>query len=664
MLMFGGWAGFIEGHSDQLWELSMSGQPRWTRLFPDGPTPPGRSEHTAIYDPIRDRMIVCGGYNGSRLSDVWALELSDTPVWVELTPGTPGPQRSGHTAIYDPVGDEMLVFGGDPPNRETWALSFSGEAPEWRMLNPAGSPPSTRREHTAIYDAENARMVVFGGPGNLNDVWTLSLGDKPSWASLSLSDPPPGRRAHTAVYDPARAQMVIFGGFDGTYLADTWLLKLTGDERWVRLTPAMNPPTASVNHSMTYDERRERSIVFGGTDVYGNDINETWLLENGPGWTLFLPSGEPPPGRRRHSAVYDSLRDELVVFGGTDGVQYLNDTWILSLGENPAWKELYPIGAAPPPRADHTAILDPLRRQMVVFGGTDASSRLSDSWVLTLEEEPTWTELEAPHEPLPGGHSGHSAVFDLIRNGMIVFGGHADTLPRSTWLLDLRGEPVWSELAVSGNPPQKRWEHTAIHDPARRRMVVFGGIGGASETPRNDTWVLTLGTVPSWRRLEFSGALPAARERHGAVYDRRHDRMIVFGGRSTDPLYDLWTLTWRGVPIQEEEFLSASEAPSEAAGGPDASSGEPLTVMPNVLGPSSSVVSLRVSGGLATELAIYDVSGRLVRTLTSGGYPASAHTLSWDGCDDRGRAVAPGTYFLRLTSSNGAEATERITIVR
>ena len=57
--------------------------------------PKGREGHTAIYDPVRDRMVVFGGYDGaSRYNDVWALTLSGSPAWSQLAPsGTPPSAR-------------------------------------------------------------------------------------------------------------------------------------------------------------------------------------------------------------------------------------------------------------------------------------------------------------------------------------------------------------------------------------------------------------------------------------------------------------------------------------------------------------------------------------------------------------------------------------------
>jgi hypothetical protein len=48
------------------------------------------------------------------------------------------------------------------------------------------------------------------------------------------------------------------------------------------------------------------------------------------------------------------------------------------------------------------------------------------------------------------------------------------------------------------------------------------------------------------------------------------------------------------------------------------------------------------------RLCVYDVAGRLVRTLAQGQQPAGPHRLTWDGRDQAGRLVASGVYALRL----------------
>jgi hypothetical protein len=63
------------------------------------------------------------------------------------------------------------------------------------------------------------------------------------------------------------------------------------------------------------------------------------------------------------------------------------------------------------------------------------------------------------------------------------------------------------------------------------------------------------------------------------------------------------------------------------------------------------------------EVAVFDVAGQLVRTLAQGDYPAGMNTLTWDGTDDMGRAVASGTYVCRLVSPRGTMA-RRMTLAR
>jgi len=48
------------------------------------------------------------------------------------------------------------------------------------------------------------------------------------------------------------------------------------------------------------------------------------------------------------------------------------------------------------------------------------------------------------------------------------------------------------------------------------------------------------------------------------------------------------------------------------------------------------------------ELAVFDISGRLVRRLVNGHLPAGSHVTVWDGTDEAGRQVQSGAYFTRL----------------
>jgi len=60
----------------------------------------------------------------------------------------------------------------------------------------------------------------------------------------------------------------------------------------------------------------------------------------------------------------------------------------------------------------------------------------------------------------------------------------------------------------------------------------------------------------------------------------------------------------------------------------------------------------------AARVRVVDAQGRLVRTLAEGERASGSHTASWDGRDERGRAVAAGVYFVTLEHGGSVRATK------
>src|SRR5207248_10477291 len=105
-----------------------------------------------------------------------------------------------------------------------------------------------------------------------------------------------------------------------------------GGDAWAQISPARIPPAAGPGHSAIYDPVRSRMVVFGGYSYSGSEpLNDTWVLSlaGNPSWGQLTPGATPPSGRSQHSAVYDSMHDRMVVFGGYNGVAYLNDLWVM-----------------------------------------------------------------------------------------------------------------------------------------------------------------------------------------------------------------------------------------------------------------------------------------------------------------------------------------------
>lgn len=90
-----------------------------------------------------------------------------------------------------------------------------------------------------------------------------------------------------------------------------------------------------------------------------------------------------------------------------------------------------------------------------------------------------------------------------------------------------------------------------------------------------------------------------------------------------------------------------------------------LTITPNVSAGGETRVAFRANADyLDTSVAIYDASGRSVKTLASGVSAPGVQSATWDGRNESGAQVAPGTYFARLSWGGTLRATERVTIVR
>jgi hypothetical protein len=262
-------------------------------------------------------------------------------------------------------------------------------------------------------------------------------------------------------------------------------------------------------------------IVFGGqlTQLPGICTNEVWVLANASGvtgsptWIQLNISGTAPSPRAYHSAVYNPVSNQLIVFGGNDCVQTnSNDVWVLSnangLGGTPFWTQIVPSGTAPAPRDAHTAIYDISNNRMTIFAGRTnpvfgfSYYNLNDVWVLSNANgqggSPVWTQL-FPSNTLPVPRGAHAATYDSASNRMTVFGGATSSLGTTNsplndvWVLSnangLEGIASWTQLFSYGILPPTRIGHSAVYDPGSQRMTIFGGIN--SYPLLNDVWVLT-----------------------------------------------------------------------------------------------------------------------------------------------------------------------------
>ena len=84
-----------------------------------------------------------------------------------------------------------------------------------------------------------------------------------------------------------------------------------------------------------------------------------------------------------------------------------------------------------------------------------------------------------------------------------------------------------------------------------------------------------------------------------------------------------------------------------------AKQGLTLNCTPNPL-EESARVTYSVPGARHVRLTVHDVQGKTVRTLVNRFMEAGRHHEVWDACDDAGRRVSPGIYFMRLEGGKRA----------
>jgi hypothetical protein len=369
--------------------------------------------------------------------------------------------------------------------------------PKWGPLDAVQLTfPLLRGGSTSVYDPTSNRIILFAGYssddslGNprLNDVWVLTnangLGGTSTWSQLMPSSPlPPVRYKHSAVYDVANDRMIIYGGCGSPFshlgcypiLRDVWVLSYAngvgGTPTWTRLSPTGGgPPLERQGHQAVYDLKTNSMIVWAGhngiqTECGPDAYSDVWVLSNAnglggtPNWTKLSPIGGPPAGQYFSTAVYDSLNNIMVVFGGLGNsldpfCQPTNAVWALSNANGtgtglPVWRNLVAQDApgSPANRLNHAAVYQPSSNTMIIFGGIDFNHMfLGDTWVLShangLGGAPVWKQLTNLTGPAPSARW-NSGGIDTMNNLMIMFGGVGDGVENGAHV------PLWSTWVLS-----------------------------------------------------------------------------------------------------------------------------------------------------------------------------------------------------------------------
>jgi hypothetical protein len=224
---------------------------------------------------------------------------------------------------------------------------------------------------------------------------------------------PPMRILGGAAYDQERNVVVLYGGF-------SWAEGACSRETWewdgaTWAQKDAESPSACDHLRMVYDSAAEQIILFGGGDEDQNLVPETWAWD-GETWSLIADSG--PEGRAHFGFVYDSAHEQGLLYGGY-GTYVMDDIWAWKEGE---WQRIDFSG--PGPRSHAGMASDPDANALVLFGGATSTSTFSSltdqTWRLASGR---WSELAPADKPSPRGSP--AMGYDPARQRMVLYGGFA-----------------------------------------------------------------------------------------------------------------------------------------------------------------------------------------------------------------------------------------------
>jgi len=82
---------------------------------------------------------------------------------------------------------------------------------------------------------------------------------------------------------------------------------------------------------------------------------------------------------------------------------------------------------------------------------------------------------------------------------------------------------------------------------------------------------------------------------------------------------------------------------------------------PNPFNPST-VISFEIESIQKVSLKVYDIQGRLIRSLLNNTMYVGKHEISWDGHNNQGESVSAGVYYYTLQTASFSQTKKMILI--
>lgn len=335
------------------------------------------------------------------------------------------------------------------------------------------------------------------------------------------------------------------------------------------------------------------------------------LSDETPDWTIPVAAAPDFPWFARFSPD-----DTQLVTGGTESTIQL---W--TVANPPQLVDFIDFGSTSARNAEFT----PDGSKVVIAVGNGIVI-----WDLVTDEETIFTFPETQNV----------SDIKISPDGLTVFASHGMGLDDAFWIRQLDLATLTEIRTFVG--------HTdAIHsiDLSSDGETLISG--GADFTVR--LWSVADGTLLQTYDQECGYTTNTGAEGAPRVVFSPDDQLFAYGRNDGT------------IAVARNPFAPTTDVSSDFSG----ESISRLRLAPNEPNPLRTSTTLRfeLAGARRSSLAVFDLSGRLVRTLLDQELAAGEHRILWDGRDEGGVPVASGVYWARLVAA-GEQSRQRMVVLR
>jgi hypothetical protein len=552
VVMFGGrqLLGTAGGEIKVFGDMWVYGDNDWTEIHPPA-LPPARHLAAMTYDPIRDRIILYGGVSvgadgvtAGALYDTWEF---DGTTWRQINNDQIKTSRG--SMVYDKARNQVVMLGTDA-DVKPHMYRLDAEAGTWIELTPEKMPDCVS-DVGMVYQDHNATVMATGGECLTNASFAGKTWEwnGSTWAEITTNNIARGNGIALA-YDSLRYYAIMFGGIDSFTGKPRSTTTLYRNFDWIFHTQTTRPAPRSL-FSFSGDPGNKTVWLLGGLDEYTTAYQGDFWGYRGGSW--FVPNVKDKPSTcEAPLSAFDTDRNKLIFAcwaGDTKIDVYEFD------GATAAFTHVATTKSRPDLRKQSALVYDPTLKKTILFGGFDGSNFRDDTW---LWDGSNWTEVKKDKPP---NRSLHAMWYDPLQKKTILYGGigredidHRVDRFSDMWAFNGSG---WTKLSVTATPGARLGPQYAVDGAGK--ILLFGGLKSeltdpTKETSRiqyydNETWQWD-GAANTWTKLSPSN-VPFARENGRMAFDPSTNRIMLFAGYAGHYYSDVWYWTgsnWEPLP--------------------------------------------------------------------------------------------------------------------